>query len=118
MNSELLKKYKRVKYSKLIAAIIIDFVGFAASIIPVVGDSFDIGWAPISGVLIFMLFRNRPGMALIGAGEEFIPFTDFVPTAFITWNLNYTLNNKKTLSEFIKREVEEKRLIEEWTESK
>lgn len=116
MNSELLKKYNRVKYSKLIAAIMIDFVGFAASIIPVVGDSFDICWAPISGALIFMLFRNRPGMALIGAGEEFFPLTDFVPTAIITWSLNYAFNNKNTLSEFIKRELEEKRLIEELTE--
>jgi hypothetical protein len=44
MESDLLKKYKRIKYTKLITAIIIDLIGNASYLIPVLGEVGDVGW--------------------------------------------------------------------------
>ena len=115
MNNESLKRYNKTKKIKLISAIIIDLVGLSSYFIPVVGESLDWVWGPISGVLIFMLFRNRTKMAIFGAVEEAIPFTDFIPTAFIAWNITYGKDNKKTLSEFLKKEGDEEQVVAEWT---
>lgn len=88
-------RYNKIKYLKLIFAIIIDIVGYASYAIPGFGDGGDIIWGPISGALIFLLFPHRKKMAIIGVAEELIPFTDFVPTACIAWFLEYSKDNKK-----------------------
>jgi len=102
MRNELLKKYKKTKYFKLILAIIIDLVGAATYIVPAIGESGDLVWGPISGLLIFMLFPNRKVIAFGGALEELMPFADFIPTALIAWSLDYVKDNKKTQAEFEK----------------
>lgn len=111
MTNELLKKYNRTKYFKLISVIVVDLVGFSSYIIPVFGEGVDMIWGPISGLLIFLLFPHRKRMAILGAVEELIPFTDFVPTACIAWILDYVKDNKKTLSDFVKRKVGEEQII-------
>lgn len=103
MNSEVLQKYNKTKYIKLILAIIIDLVGFISYIFPAIGESLDFVWAPISGLLIFILFPHRKLIALGGAAEEFLPFTDFIPTAVIAWTLDYVKDYKNTQAEFAKR---------------
>ena len=86
----------------------------ASYIIPVVGESVDLVWGPISGVLIFFLFHKRTKMAIFGFVEEVIPlpFTDFIPTALIAWFLDYVKDKNKTLSEFNKKEVERNKLLQ------
>ncbi len=95
MTEEKLSSYNRKKYLKLIAAIMIDGVGYASYAIPAFGEGGDIIWGPISGALIFLLFPHRKKMAIMCAAEELIPFTDFVPTACIAWGLEYSKAKKK-----------------------
>ena len=95
MTGERLSRYNRIKYLKLILAIIIDGVGCASYAIPALAEGGDIIWGPISGALIFLLFPHRKKMAIMGAAEELIPFIDFVPTACIAWHLEYSKDNKK-----------------------
>ena len=107
MKNELSKKYKRSKYIKLILALAIDLIGVATYILPAIGESGDFVWAPISGMLIVILFPNRKKIAIGGALEELLPFADFIPTALIAWSLDYIKDNKKTLAAFEKNQMYE-----------
>ena len=94
MDNIQLKKYKKIKYFKLIAAIVIDVVGIVTYFIPAIAESGDWVWAPISGVLILLLFPNHKKMAIAGVLEEILPFTDIMPTALLAWRLDY-MNDKE-----------------------
>ena len=83
MKDKILKKYNKIKYLKLILAVMIDLIGVTTYLIPGLGEGGDFVWAPISGVLILVLFPNHKRMALGGVIEELLPFTDLVPTAFL-----------------------------------
>lgn len=113
MNNDLLKKYNQIKNFKLTCAIMIDLIGMATFFVPLVGEAGDLVWGPISGFLIYMLFPNHKKMAIAGAVEEMLPFTDFIPTACLTWRIDYVKNKNKTLSEFLKNRFEEEKLIDE-----
>jgi len=113
MANEFLQKYNKIKQLKLLAAVIIDLVGITTYFIPFFGESGDLLWAPISGLLIYVLFPNRKNMAFTGVLEEFLPIADFVPTAFLAWRLEYIRDKNKTLSEFLKNEFYEEQLAKE-----
>jgi len=49
-----------------------------------VGEFFDFIWAPISALLIYLLFR-KPAFAGIALIEEILPGFDFIPTATMAW---------------------------------
>lgn len=72
----------------LIAAIAIDLIGYATYSVPLLGEFGDVVWAPISAYLIYKLFRSKSAAA-VGFIEEALPWTDFIPTATITWALLY-----------------------------
>ena len=90
------------KYLKLGASIVIDLMGALPAIagalaIPLTGglsflasESFDIIWAPISGLLVFVLYK-KSSWSLINFGEEILPGTDILPVATIAW----LVENKK-----------------------
>lgn len=84
-----MQTYNKVKRFKLISAIAIDLIGLSSYFIPAIGEAGDIAWAPISGVLIYLLFPNRKKMAFLGAIEEALPFTDILPTALLAWWQEY-----------------------------
>ncbi len=94
-------KFNNIKRKTLIYAIIIDILGMLSYLVPVAGDVVDFVWAPISGILIFFLFRK--GLGIIGgtAGfiEELMPQTDIIPTATILWLIKFVLNKEKTMNE-------------------
>lgn len=113
MKNELLKQYNKTKQFKLITAIIIDIVGFLSTFIPVAGGMGDMIWGPISGLLIVILFPKHKIVALGGAIEEMLPFTDIIPTACIAWRLTYIKDGEKTLSEFLRNKVGEEQLVME-----
>lgn len=113
MYDDLLRKYNQIKNFKLICAIMIDLVGIASFFLPVVGESGDLAWGPISGFLIYVLFPNHKRMAIGGAIEEMLPFTDFIPTAYLTWRIDYVKNKNRTLSEFLKNRFEEEQIVNE-----
>lgn len=114
MKNELIKKYKRIKYTKLIAAIIIDLIGSTSYLLPVLGEVGDIVWGLLSGgILMFALFPNHKIGATVNVVEEILPGTDIVPTASILWLMDYMINNKKTFENFVRSEVNQDKLIDE-----
>lgn len=111
MTNELIRRFNKIKMIKLLAAIMIDLIGLATYFLPVFGEIGDLVWGPISGLLILMLFPNRKKMVIFGGLEELLPFTDFIPIAYMAWRLDYVKDKEKTLSEFVNKMVNEKRLV-------
>lgn len=67
--------------------IIMDLIGCASYLIPLLGEFSDLVWAPVSGIVFFFLFGRRLGV-LGGAFsfiEELLPGMDFIPTFTIAW---------------------------------
>ena len=77
------------KLNKLGLSILIDLIGVATYLVPVVGEAGDLGWAPISAYLIFQLYGNGIISGLAFA-EELLPGLDIIPTATIAWFLENT----------------------------
>ncbi|CAH0473295.1 unnamed protein product [Peronospora belbahrii] len=77
---------------KLVASLAIDFVGNATFVIPVLGELADIFWAPVSARMVDILYKeSSPRVKYLAFLEEVLPFTDFIPTATLSWikeNLN------------------------------
>mmetsp|Transcript_16106 Transcript_16106/g.23666 ORF Transcript_16106/g.23666 Transcript_16106/m.23666 type:complete len:213 (-) Transcript_16106:149-787(-) len=71
---------------KLLICIVIDLVGVSSFAAPGVGEVADVGWAPISALLINYLFGNGVFTAL-ALVEELSPGLDIIPTATIAWFL-------------------------------
>ncbi len=74
----------------LLCALIIDAIGYASFVLPVIGEAADLYWAPLSAALIYWLFGSVQGAAL-GFVEEALPFTDFIPTALLVWARRFVL---------------------------
>jgi hypothetical protein len=68
---------------KLIISLAVDATGMITYLIPGIGETADAIWAPISGIIIGMMYGGIPG--IIGFIEELGPGTDIIPTATITW---------------------------------
>ena len=66
----------------LYQAVILDLVGMASYLFPVMGEWVDVAWAPLSAWLFLRLFGGRVGTfgAIVNFTEEILPFTDFIPT--------------------------------------
>ena len=105
------KKYRKeqTKWPKLAASLVIDAIGMSSYAFPVIGESEDALWAPISAALIQLLYSNA-WMSALDLCEEGLPFTDFVPTATVAWAIDHKMfpmqmlkNNKD------KKKLEEKK---------
>lgn len=70
--------------TKFVISVIIDIIGMATYLIPGLGEFADAIWAPIQGILIYILYRNLIGSG-IGVVEELLPMTDAVPSATLMW---------------------------------
>lgn len=91
MEKEHQLKYDRKKYRMLIASIIFDIIGVLTYIAPVVGEVFDLIWAPVSALLVFIMYRKHYGSVggVFSFFEEILPGADFIPTFTIMWLLRY-----------------------------
>lgn len=65
-----------------------DFIGSAVILIPVVGE---LVWAPISAFIFWRMFGFRKGFmgGIFSFIEELIPGVDFIPTFTIMWAIQY-----------------------------
>lgn len=71
---------------KLLASLVIDFLGTATFAVPVVGELADILWAPVSAKLVSELYsESSPRIKYLAFMEELLPFTDIIPTATLAW---------------------------------
>lgn len=109
--NEHIKKFNQIKNLKLAASITIDLMGFASYLFPVVGQTGDLVWGPISGFLIYVLYPERKKRAIAGAIEEMLPFTDFIPMAYLTWRQEYVKDAERTLSKFLHDRISEEKVI-------
>ena len=61
-------------------SLIIDIVGALSLILPIIGNAFDLVWAPIASFLVLTLTRSIRGSALVFVKELLLVF-DFIPLA-------------------------------------
>ena len=100
-NKKILRKFQTLKIRDFFLSVIIDLFGVLTYLFPGAGEAFDAVWAPISGILIFLIYKGRIGVGISGAlfamTEEALPGTDFIPTGLIMWAEKYFISKKKTL---------------------
>lgn len=85
------------KYTKLFLGLLFDALGYVTFIIPVIGESADIIWAPISAWLMTKLYKGKTGRvaAVVSFIEEALPGFDVIPTFTIMWLYTYVFSGKK-----------------------
>jgi hypothetical protein len=88
---------KSDKKVKLLLSLIFDGIGMLSYVVPVFAESLDVVWAPISGLLLVLMYKGTVGKiaGLFGIIEELIPFTDVIPTFTITWFYTYIIRREK-----------------------
>lgn len=87
---------KNNKYKKLALSIILDGVGYLSYLIPALGETSDIIWAPISAYVMTRMYKGMTGK-IAGAVtflEEIAIFSDFIPTFTLTWMYQYVFSSK------------------------
>lgn len=71
---------------KLAASLVIDAIGSATFVLPIVGELADLVWAPMSAIMLSTMYsHSSPGVKYVAFLEEALPFTDFIPTATLAW---------------------------------
>jgi hypothetical protein len=83
--------------SKLFLCLLFDGIGMLSYVVPVFGEAIDIIWAPISGILLVLMFKGTVGKlaGVFGFIEELIPMVDIIPTFTITWFYTYIIKGGK-----------------------
>ena len=78
--------------------IIMDLIGYASFGVPILGELFDVIWAPIAAMVFNRIFGGK--MGIFGGGltflEELLPFTDFIPSFTIAWFIRWNSSAKQT----------------------
>src|SRR5690606_41298258 len=70
------------KIQKLFLSILFDLLGMATFAVPVLGETFDVIWAPVAGLLLNRMYRGTIGKVggFIVFIEELLPGLDIIPT--------------------------------------
>ncbi|MEO9022217.1 MAG: hypothetical protein ABI237_06920 [Ginsengibacter sp.] len=79
---------KKNSLPNIYLCILLDLIGLSSYLLPVIGETEDIVWAPISGIIFYFLFgKKKFGMlgGLFSFLEEISPGLDFIPTFTIGW---------------------------------
>ena len=77
--------------------ILMDVIGSAVIVIPVLGELI---WAPISALIFWRMFGFSKGFlgGIFSFIEELIPGIDFIPTFTIMWFIQYAKRKKANFS--------------------
>lgn len=94
-----------ILFAKLLASILIDLIGDGSLLIPGAGDASDFLWAPLSAVLVRLLYGNNV-LAAVAFLEEILPFTDVIPTATIAFVLEVFFR-KAEEEDFLKKQQQQ-----------
>lgn len=68
--------------------IFFDFIGMSSYLLPAIGETIDIVWAPLSAIIFYFLFgKSKFGIlgGLFSFLEEISPGLDIIPTFTIAW---------------------------------
>ncbi|MEO5893574.1 MAG: hypothetical protein ABIQ31_25190 [Ferruginibacter sp.] len=87
-------KTEKLFLPNIAVCILLDLIGMASYIFPLLGDFSDVVWAPISALIFNKLFGGRLGMigGVLNFLEEIIPFTDIIPSFTIAWFIRKNAN--------------------------
>jgi len=78
------------RWSRLYTSLLIDLIGSSSYLLPIVGECFDLSWAPLQTILIMAMYDTVfPGLKFISFMEEILPLTDIVPSATIGWVVEF-----------------------------
>lgn len=86
------------KYKLLLTGILLDGIGMLSFVIPLIGETFDVVWAPISSYIIIKMYKGTAGKVagVISFIEEVGIFgTDIIPTFTLTWLYTYLIKKEK-----------------------
>ena len=77
-------------WAKLVVSLIIDAIGSASYLLPVVGEGLDVAWAPSQTILLMAMYDEvSPNLKYLSFVEEILPLTDIVPSATLGWLLQF-----------------------------
>lgn len=87
------------KTTKLLLGLFMDAVGMLSYVIPGIGETIDIVWAPISAFILTKIYPGKVGKigAIVNFVEELSPGLDIIPTYTLTWIYVYYLERKEKL---------------------
>lgn len=85
------------KIQKLFLSILFDLLGMATFAVPVLGETFDVIWAPVAGLLLNRMYKGTVGKigGTIVFIEELMPGLDIIPTFTLTWIYTYYFSKKE-----------------------
>ncbi|WP_372744605.1 hypothetical protein [Lutibacter sp.] len=86
------------KYKLLLFSILFDAIGMLSFMVPFIGETFDVLWAPVSAFLIYKMYKGAEGKigSIISFVEEAGIFgTDLLPTFTLTWIYKFILKKDK-----------------------
>ncbi|MCL9809420.1 hypothetical protein [Flavobacterium luminosum] len=91
-----LKYQPQATTGKLLLGLLFDAIGMLTYAIPLLGETLDIVWAPVAGIVMSILYKGTVGKVsgVIAFIEELIPGLDFIPTFTITWMYEYFQDRK------------------------
>jgi hypothetical protein len=94
---ETISQLKSRKMEKLFLGLIYDGLGMLSFTVPFVGEFSDVIWAPIAGFLLARMYKGTIGKVggVIAFTEEFLPFSDFIPTFTLTWIYTYLIKKEQ-----------------------
>jgi hypothetical protein len=76
---------------KLVVSLVLDLIGSSSYLLPIVGEGFDLAWAPTQTIFIMALYDEKmPSMKYISFVEEILPFTDLLPSGTLGWVREYS----------------------------
>ncbi len=85
------------KYKLLFLGLLFDGIGMLSFIVPLIGETFDVVWAPIASYLIYKMYKGTEGKigGIVTFIEEIGIFgTDFLPTFTLTWLYKYVIKKE------------------------
>jgi len=90
---------KNQKNVSLLFCIVMDLIGYATYAIPVLGEVGDLFWAPVSGIIFFIVFGGWRGAmgGVFNFFEELMPGLDFIPSFTLMWILRTYGKNQTTV---------------------
>lgn len=88
---------KNNKGTMLVLSILFDAIGMMSYLVPVFAEVTDLFWAPVSGILLIVMFKGTAGKlaGVFGFIEELLLFVDVIPTFTITWFYTYIIKGGK-----------------------